>query len=176
MYQVFRQIQNPSGEPSPFAELLHGPGTVLSPTMHIMCMTNICVVIILLHFTKEEITETAASPEQGRCGRDLLQTHLNRTFSGLILAREGNAFIYSHFTNKKTEAQSGHAYTQDHRASKWQRWNLNQGPSDSFPVPADVTLGLWRGPEGWGSLWGADTQGPCVLHSLPLEEGVHRKC
>ena len=56
------------------------------------------------------------------------------------------------------------------------RWNLNQGPSDSFLVPADVTLGLWRGPEGWGRLWGADTQGPCVLHSLPLEEGVHRKC
>ena len=53
------------GELSPFAELLHGPGTVLSRMMDIMCMTNIRVVIILLHFTKEEITVTAASPEQG---------------------------------------------------------------------------------------------------------------
>ena len=37
---------------------------------------------------------------------------------------------------------------QMHTVSKWQRWNLNQSPSDSFLVPADVTLGLWRGPEG----------------------------
>lgn len=50
---------NPRGEPSPSAELRHGPGTVLSRTMYMVCMTNISVAIILLHFTKEEITVTA---------------------------------------------------------------------------------------------------------------------
>ena len=68
-----------------------GADTVLGHIMDIICMTNIGVVISLLHFTKEEITITAHNHGAVTTWQGLA-THFNRTSASLTIGLGGKCF------------------------------------------------------------------------------------